>query len=267
MRIKVGYNIRFAVPAPTPMQLLLNIYPGKYHLVQAESIRISPEVSRNTFSDTFGNTATRLLAPAGQLSLMNHAVVEVDGLADKIDWSATQVPVHMLPIDTLGFLTASRYCEVDKLTDFAWGTFGNGTTGALRVQAICDFVHRHIEFGYAYARPTKSAHDVFLERRGVCRDFAHLAISLCRCMGLPARYATGYLGDIGIPINPAPMDFSAWFEVYLSNGWVTFDARFNMPRIGRIVMAYGKDATDAALTTSFGPTILEHFAVTAEEMA
>ena len=266
MRIHVGYDIRFQVPLPTPMQLLLNIYPNRYRFAQPEAIHIYPQVQRDTFSDTFGNIATRLLAPAGQLRLVNAAIVETDGLADKIDWSATQIPVQQLPIDTLSFLHASRYCEVDKLTEFAWATFGNGSTGALRVQAICDFVHRHIEFGYAHARPTKSAADVFTERKGVCRDFAHLAITLCRCMGIPARYATGYLGDIGIPVNPAPMDFSAWFEVYLSNGWVTFDARFNMPRIGRIVMAYGKDATDAALTTSFGPTNLEYFSVTAEEV-
>jgi transglutaminase-like putative cysteine protease len=248
------------------MQLLLNIVPNQYAFAQPEHVTIFPAVPSQRFTDTFGNTATRLLAPAGELKLANTAVVEVDGLADRIDWSATQIPVQTLPIHSLTFLTASRYCEVDKLTDFAWSTFGHGPTGALRVQAVCDFVHRHIEFGYAYARPTKSAHDVFTERRGVCRDFAHLAVTLCRCLGFPARYATGYLGDIGVPYNPAPMDFSAWFEVQLSSGWTTFDARFNTPRIGRIVMAYGKDAADAALTMSFGPTTLTHFEVAAQEV-
>ena len=151
-----------------------------------------------------------------------------------------------LPYDALRYLVASRYCEIDRLSDFAWQTFGLGPTGYLRVQAVCNFVHNHIRFGYQFARSTKTAYDAFVEQQGVCRDFAHLAITLCRCLGFPARYATGYLGDIGVPVDPSPMDFSAWFEVYLSSGWYTFDARHNTPRIGRIVIARGRDATDVA---------------------
>ena len=165
------------------------------------------------------------------------------------------------------FLLPSRYCEIDRMMDVAWSLFKETAPGWARVQAICDYVHNHLTFGYQFAGPTKSAHDVHAERRGVCRDFAHLAVTLSRCMNIPARYCTGYLGDIGVPPDPAPMDFSAWFEVYLSGHWYTFDARHNTPRIGRILMARGRDAADVPLSTSFGPTTLDLFKVHTEEIA
>jgi transglutaminase-like putative cysteine protease len=266
LHIHIGFDLRFQVPAPTAAMLLVHAYPFRYHFPQPETLTIAPGVRSDTFRDLHGNSCTRLLAPAGLLTLTSHGVVEVDGLPDSVDSFVGQHLLHELPVETLPFLFSSRYCEVDRLSEFAWATFGQGPTGYLRVQAICDYVHRHIRFDYAHASPFKTAHDAFTCRQGVCRDFAHLAITLCRCMGIPARYATGYLGDIGVPNNPAPMDFSAWFEVYLGNRWYTFDARHNAPRIGRIVMAYGRDATDAALTSSFGPMILQHFTVWTEAL-
>jgi transglutaminase-like putative cysteine protease len=241
--------------------LLLHVFPGRYVFPQPERLTISPNFPLDTFLDVNGNACTRLIAQAGPLRLTNDAVVEVDGKADAVNMMAVQHPIGDLPINALPFLFASRYCEVDRLTDFAWATFGNGPTGYQRVLAVCNFVHRHIRFDYQTASSFKTAFDVFNQRQGVCRDFAHLAIALCRCLGIPARYATGYLGDIGVPFDPAPMDFSAWFEVFLSGTWHTFDARHNEPRIGRVVMAYGRDATDTALTSSFGPITLQQFNV------
>jgi transglutaminase-like putative cysteine protease len=266
LRIQIGYDLRFRVPAPTAVLLLLQVYPAKYLFAQPERFVIDPAVALDQFLDVNGNACTRLMAQAGLLTLTSDAVVEVDGQADVVNLSAVQHPIQELPINTLPFLFASRYCEVDRLSTFAWNTFGNGPTGYQRVQAVCNFVHQQIRFDYQTASPFKTAFDAFTQRQGVCRDFAHLAITLCRCLGIPARYATGYLGDIGIPFNPAPMDFSAWFEVYLSGTWYTFDARHNVPRIGRVVMAYGRDATETALTSSFGPMILQQFEVWTKEV-
>ena len=266
MRIHFGYDLRFQVPSPTALLLLLNVFPNRYLFSQMERLVISPTVHFDTFLDVNGNQCTRLMAQAGELSLVNDAVVEVDGRPDAVNTQATQHAIHELPINTLPFLFSSRYCEVDRLTDFAWSTFGRGPTGYQRVQAVCDFVHQQIHFDYQHASAYKTAFDAFKQRQGVCRDFSHLAITLCRCLGIPARYATGYLGDIGVPHNPAPMDFSAWFEVFLSGTWYTFDARHNTPRIGRVVMAYGRDATDTALTSSFGPINLQKFTVWTREV-
>ncbi len=165
------------------------------------------------------------------------------------------------------YLLGSRYCDTDLLSDTAWQLFGGTPPGWARVQAICDHVHERLKFGYEYARPTRTAWDGFHEQLGVCRDFAHLAITLCRCMNIPARYCTGYLGDIGVPPDDTPMDFSAWFEVYLGGAWYTFDARHNAPRIGRILMARGRDATDVALTTTFGRCTLTGFTVHTYEVS
>ena len=175
-------------------------------------------------------------------------------------------PIASLPDDVLLFLVSSRYCDSDKLADFAWTRFGKMAGGSQRVQAICDFVHAKIRFSYPDASPTRCASDSMHEGVGVCRDFAHLAIALCRCMNIPARYCTGYLGDIGVPPDPAPMDFSGWFQVYLSGHWYTFDARHNHPRIGRILMGTGRDAADVALTTSFGRMDLVKFQVISDEV-
>ena len=229
-------------------------------------MRIQPEIAVEQFCDDFGNLCSRFVAPAGGIRLYNSSLIEDSGQPDPVCLEARQLPIDELPPDTLRFLIASRYCETDLLMNTAYELFGATMPGWPRVQAIVDWVHRHVTFGYGFARSTKTALDVLNERRGVCRDFQHLAISLCRCMNIPARYATGYLGDIGVPVSPSPMDFSAWFEAYLGDRWWTFDARHNQPRIGRVLMAAGRDAADVALTTSFGAVRLSHFTVVTDEI-
>jgi len=220
-----------------------------------------PAVCASGYLDNFGNRCTRVVAPAGAVRILSDAVIADTGAPDEVDWNASQHPVEELPHETLRFLLGSRYCETDLLSDIAWRQFGNVAPGWAKVQAICDFVHGHLQFGYQHARPTKTAWDAYSERRGVCRDFAHLAIALCRCMNIPARYCTGYLGDIGVPPVDAPMDFSGWFEAFLGGRWYTFDARHNTPRIGRVPIAYGRDAADVAISTSFGTSYLTQFRV------
>jgi transglutaminase-like putative cysteine protease len=214
----------------------------------------------------FGNTCTRVTAGPGQVRFFSSFDIFDSGRPDEVLSSARQHPIDELPDDALIYLLGSRYCDTQKLSDFAWQTFGNSKTGWHLVQAICDLVHNHIKFGYCYARDDRTAFDAYHEGVGVCRDFTHLAVALCRCMNIPARYCTGYLGDIGVPPDPAPMDFSAWFEVFLEGRWFTFDARHNRPRIGRVVIARGRDAADVAISTSFGPTRLTTFKVITEEV-
>jgi transglutaminase-like putative cysteine protease len=250
------------------MMLMLYVHPSRSRdIVRPEVVKAQPNLPIERFTDSFGNRCGRIVAPAGQLRLLGDGVVHDSGRIDEVNWNARQLPVEQLPPETLKYLLGSRYCEVDRLTDIAWSLFGSTPLGWGRVQAILNWVHSNVTFGYQYARPTKTAFDVYTERQGVCRDFTHLAITLLRCMNIPARYSTGYLGDIGVPISPAPMDFSAWLEAYLDGRWYTFDARHNTPRIGRIVMARGRDAADAALTTSFGPTQLMQFKVRTDEIS
>jgi transglutaminase-like putative cysteine protease len=267
MKIRAGYEISYDCPQPTPMILTLSVYPSRVpDLLTPDRIRIDPEVPVNTYHDTFGNFCHVIRAPAGRLTLATDFLVHDNGEPDRMDPQAEQHPLEELPVDVLMYLLGSRYCETDRLSDIAWALFGQVPKGWQLVKAICDYVHNHITFGYQHASPTKTAWDAYTEGRGVCRDFAHLAITLCRCMNVPARYCTGYLGDIGVPRDPAPMDFSAWFEVYLGNSWFTLDARHNQPRIGRILMARGRDATDVAIVTSFGPGKLASFKVITEEV-
>ena len=267
MFIRIGYDVVFALPAPTPMLLMLNVHPSRFNSLRGtESLTIEPYVPITPYNDSFGNSCGRIVAMPGLVRFRNEAVVYDDGQPDPIDQSARQHSIDELPHEVLQFLLASRYCEVDLLKDTAWNLFSTTNPGWSRVQAICDWVHSNVTFGYQYARSTKTAIDVYNERQGVCRDFMHLAISFCRAMNIPARYATGYLGDIGVPISPAPMDFSAWFEVYLGGRWWTMDARHNKPRIGRVLMARGRDAVDVALTTAFGVANLQKFTVITEEV-
>jgi transglutaminase-like putative cysteine protease len=267
MLIRIGYELVFEVPAACPILLMLDIRPERQSSVRrGGGVAVEPAVPVQWFVDAFGNRAGRLVAPAGKLRLWDDLVVEDDGAADPVVPEARQLPVEQLPPEVLVYLLGSRYCEVDRLIDVAWQLFGQAPLGWGRVQAVCDWVHQNVEFGYAHARSTKTAFDVYQERTGVCRDFTHLALTFCRCLNIPARYATGYLGDIGIPPQPFPMDFSGWFEVYLDGRWFTFDARHNEPRIGRVVMARGRDAVDVALTTSFGTTQLESFRVWTDEV-
>jgi transglutaminase-like putative cysteine protease len=268
MRIRFGYELVYDCPQPTPMILMLNVHFSRVsdlgvpdHLVTSPSIPIAP------YRDAFGNWCSRILAPAGQLRLSTDAVVNDTGEPDAVATFAQQHAVQDLPDDCLVFLLGSRYCETDRLSEVAWSLFGGSPTGWGRVQAICDFVHRHIIFGYEHARPTKTAWEAFNERTGVCRDYAHLAVAFCRCMNIPARYCTGYLGDIGIAPTHAPMDFAGWFDAYLGGRWYTFDARNNTPRIGRILIARGRDASDVAISTTFGPNTLKSFKVWTDEVS
>lgn len=268
MLIRCGYDIEFSSDKPTAMMALLSLYPSRHQdLRTPQRLIASPDIPLYHFEDGFGNVATRLTIPQGNVSLSCDFVIEDSGEPDRRAPDGPQMPVEELPDAVMPFLLGSRYCETDRLMDVAWANFGHLVTARDRVDAIVDFVHNHIEFGYHHARPDKTAWNGYQERQGVCRDFAHLAITLCRCMNIPARYCTGYLGDIGIPPVDAPMDFSAWFDVYIGGDWYTYDARHNRPRIGRILMARGRDATDVALTTAFGTANLVRFEVHTDEVS
>ncbi len=249
------------------MLLMLNIhYSHAYEIVRPDHLVVTPAVPITSYRDGFGNWCSRLEATAGQTRISTSAVVRSTGIPVETVPAARQHLVWELPSETLVFLLASRYCETDLLTQIAWSLFGNTPLGWGRVQAICDFVHQHIRFDYAMARPTRTAMEAYNERTGVCRDFAHLAIAFCRCMNIPARYCTGYISDIGLPPNSSPMDFAGWFEAFLGGQWHAFDPRNNAPRTGRILIACGRDATDVAISTAFGPNTLTSFTVTCEEI-
>lgn len=266
MLIKLGYEIELQLSIPMAVIAVLNVHPSRIKDLRASAaLQISPSCTAEEYIDCFGNICTRIDAPQGPLRLSGSTLIEDSGKPDPTDAQASQIAISNLPKEALQFLLASRYCEVDRLSDLAWQLFGNTPPGWARAQAICDWVHQHITFGYHFARPTKTALDVYQERQGVCRDFQHLAITLCRAMHIPARYATGYLGDIGVPVN-GEMDFSAWYEVYLGDRWWSFDARNHVPRIGRILMATGRDAADVAITTTFGTSWLNRFSVVTDEV-
>ncbi len=266
MFIRLGYDIEFEIPAPVAMVAMLSVHPSRVADLRApDEMGIEPEVAVSSYTDHFGNRCTRFVAPHGALRLSSTTLIEDPGTPDPVAPDAREHPVGELPDDTLIYLLNSRYCEVDRLSNVATELFGAVAPGWGRVQAICDWVNAKVMFGYHHARPTMTALDVFTDRVGVCRDYQHLAIAFCRALNIPARYATGYLGDIGVPLVP-PMDFSAWFEVYLENRWWVFDARNNIPRIGRVLIATGRDASDVAITTSFGRANLTQFEVIAEEV-
>ena len=266
MRIRNGFQITYDCPAPVPMLLTLSVHPSRRdQLETADWVRTDPIVDVRQYLDGFGNICSRVLAPPGRFLIAADFVIHDRGLADEYEPSAAQIAVPDLPDDVLVYLIGSRYCETDRLSDLAWSLFGDTQPGWSRVQAIIDYVHNHIAFDYQQARPTKGAFEAHLERRGVCRDFAHLAIAFCRCMNIPARYCTGYLGDIGVPVAGV-MDFAAWFEVYLGGRWYVFDARNNTPRIGRVLIARGRDANDVAIACTFGQATLADFQVISEEL-
>jgi transglutaminase-like putative cysteine protease len=269
MLIKIGYDIALNFPAPTAVIHLLHVHPSRRgDLIEPEHLTTDPDLPVEEYYDRFGNHRGRICAPAGRLRLFCESVIRDSGELDVYAPEAMQLDISKLPVSVFGFLLSSRYCEVDSgLMNFAWSNFRQSRPGWERVQAVCDFVHGHLQFDYQRARSDRSALEAFRERVGVCRDFAHLAITLCRCLNIPARYATGYLGDIGVPPVPDPMDFSAWFEVYLQGQWYTFDARHNRRRIGRVLMGRGCDASDVPITMSFGKQSLEAFRVVTEELA
>jgi transglutaminase-like putative cysteine protease len=267
MLIRLGYEIVFETQAPVPFVALLKVHASRVNdLRKLDELKINSATHFECYPDSFGNTCCRFLAPAGELRLGNSTLIHDTGEPDPVAPWAREIPVHRLPNDTLQYLLSSRYCEVDRMSNIATELFGGITPGWNRVQAVCQWVHEKVTFGYQYASAQKTALDVFTNRFGVCRDFQHLAITMCRALNIPARYATGYLGDIGVPVSAAPMDFSAWFDVYLEDRWWTFDARNNQPRIGRVLMAVGRDASDVALTTSFGTANLKQFTVVTDEL-
>jgi transglutaminase-like putative cysteine protease len=267
VRIRLGSQIDFNLPQVTPMIAMLNVhYTRSSDLEYPDLLVTTPAVPLAGYRDGFGNWCKRLVAPPGLFSLGTSTIIRDAGLPDPVAAQAQQHQVQDLPADVLVYLLASRYCETDRLSEEAWRRFGPTPLGWARVQAICDFVHSHISFGYEHARPTRGAYEAFVERRGVCRDFAHLAVALCRCLNIPARYCTGYITDAGLPPPYAPMDFAAWMEVYLGGQWHSFDPRNNAPRIGRILIAQGRDAADVPLTHTFGPHTLVGFQVWAEEV-
>jgi transglutaminase-like putative cysteine protease len=268
MQIRVGYELVYNFPQPTPMMLTVSVHYSRVSdIVTPDYLTTDPSVPITAYRDGFGNWCSRIVAPAGQIRIKSSGVIRDTGVPDVIVPSAQQHAVQDLPDETLVFLLGSRYCETDLLSQAAWQLFGKSQPGWPRVQAICDYVHKRVTFDYQNARSTRTAWGVFNEGSGVCRDYAHLAISFCRCMNIPARYCTGYLGDMGtLPPYGVP-DFAAWFEAYVGGGWYTFDARNNMPRIGRVLIARGRDAADVAITTTFGPNTLESFKVWTDEVS
>jgi len=266
-RIRIGCELSYEFQNPTPMIVMLNVHYSRVAaLERPDHLTTIPAVPVGSYRDSFGNWCNRLVAPPGRFTLGTDGVIRDEGRTDLVVWSALQHQVQDLPPDALQFLLGSRYCETDRLSEEAWRLFGATPLGWPRVQAICDFVHRHIVFGYEHSRATRTAAETYAEAHGVCRDYAHLAITFCRCLNIPARYCTGYITDIGLPPPYAPMDFAAWMEVYLGGAWHVFDPRNNAPRIGRILIAQGRDAADVPLTHTFGPNTLSQFRVWAEEI-
>jgi transglutaminase-like putative cysteine protease len=276
MLILSEFDIQFHLPFASPMLTVLHLHPsleprlrsGNELLVE-QLVNSNPADNRvipsTDYLDVFGNRCARFVAPAGHLRLSGTNVVDADATPDPIYANAVQSPIEDLPSDALQFLLPSRYCQVDRFGSIAHDLFGSTAPGWARATAIRDWVHEKVTFNYNAARPTKTAMDVFTERVGVCRDFQHLAITLTRCMNIPARYVTGYIGDIRMPPS-GPGDFSAWYQVFLDGKWVDLDARHNYPRLGRILMAVGRDAADVAITTSFGSALLTYFYVESNEV-
>ncbi len=267
MKLRVGYELQYDFPQPTPIISMLNIHVSRVSdLTMPDRMVISPAVPISRHRDEFGNWCSRFIAPTGRMIISAETVVRDTGRPDPVASNAQQVPVEDLPEEALVFLLASRFCESDQMLDLAWSLFGANEPGWARVQAICDFAHRHITFGYEHARVTRTALEAYQERRGVCRDYAHLAVAFCRALNIPARYCTGYLSYEGTREPHPPGDFAAWFEAYLGGEWHMFDPRNNAPRIGRVLLARGRDAADVAMTTTFGPNTLQSFRVWADKM-
>ena len=267
MKLRVGYELQYEFPQPTPVILILNIHFSRVSdLAMPDNIVVSPAVPISCHHDEFGNWCSRFLAPAGRMTISADSVLRDSGRPDPAAPNAQQIPVEELPEEALVFLLASRFCDSDQMLDLAWSLFGETEPGWPRVQAICDFVHQHITFGYEHARVTRTASEAHDERRGVCRDYTHLAVAFCRALNIPARYCTGYLSNVGTPPPHPPGDFAAWFEAYLGGEWHMFDPRNNSPRIGRVLVARGRDAADVAMTTTFGPNTLQGFRVWADEI-
>ena len=268
MKLRLGYELNYEFPQPTPVILNVNIHDSRAaDVIVRDDLVVEPHTPVSSYYDSFGNKCHRMLASPGWLRLTTNAIVYDSGQPDDVSGSTAQASVQDLPEETLLFLLGSRYCETDLLSETAWQLFSSTLPGHTRVQSICDFVHRHIRFDYQSASSTRTANDAFREGVGVCRDYAHLAIAFCRCMNIPARYCTGYLSDIGTPLPYPPGDFAAWFEAWIGGRWCLFDPRNNVPRIGRVLIARGRDSSDVAIATTFGPNTLTSFRVWTVELA
>ena len=266
MLLRIGYDITVTCPLDTPMISMLSVRDERRDDIHTQGEVVTlPKVPTRLYRDSFGNMCRRFVTPQGTFSIRSESVIRSDGLADQIGSWLLETPLPDLPDEVILYLLPSRYCDTDRLSQIAWDMFGNTPRGWGRVQAICNYVHNHIAFNYMNARVTRTAYEGWQERTGVCRDFAHLAIAFTRCMNIPARYVNGYIPDIGVPVT-GPMDYAAWMEVYLDGAWHTFDPRNNIPRIGRVVVAYGRDAADVPLIHSFGPHMLQSFQVIAEQI-
>lgn len=266
MLIRFGYDITVTCPQATPLITMMSVRDERRDDLRIQgAVETFPPVPAHAYRDLFGNTCRRVVAPAGSFRLRCDCTIASGSDPDPVRPDLRETPIADLPDEVVMYLLGSRYCETDRLSQFAWDTFGAVAPGHARVQAICDYVHNHIRFDYMKARATRTAFEAWQEQTGVCRDFAHLAIALCRCMNIPTRYINGYLGDIGVPVA-GPMDFAAWMECYLDGGWHTFDPRNNKPRIGRIVVAHGRDAADVPLIHSFGPHVLDRFEVWTDQV-
>jgi transglutaminase-like putative cysteine protease len=266
MRVNVGCELVFDSPSPTPLVAQVQPRPDGPHRLCRESCCLDPTVESHEYLDSFGNRCWRLTVPQGSQTLRYDAEVEISPEPDVVVPDAAQVAVEALPDETLMFTLPSRYVLSDVLSNTAWDLFGKTTPGWARVQAICDWVHNQIEFRTASTNPLTTALDVYLQRYGVCRDFAQLGVTMCRALNIPARYVFGYLPDIGIEPPDVPMDFHSWFEAYLGERWYTFDARHNTPRIGRIPIGRGRDALDVAIVTQYGPARLRSMNVWSDEL-
>ena len=267
MKIRFGFDIEYNCPQLTPVIMCLNVHSSRApDLLTPDYIKTAPSIVPSSYRDSFGNWVTRLVLPEGESRIYADALINDYGKPDLRDSDAMQIPVENLPDEVLMYLLGSRYCETDVLMDDAWKLFSSAPFGWQRVQSICDFVHRHINFGYEFARPTKTAAEAFKEKSGVCRDFTHLAVTLCRCMNIPARYCAGYVPDVSGNCISGEMDFAAWFEAYLDGAWYVFDPRNNREIVGRILIARGRDAADVAISNAFGETELVRFEVHAHEV-
>ena len=269
MKLRVGFDLTYSCPQATPTLLMLNTHPSlSDQVVVADRIVLVPSVPLTQYYDVFGNLCSRIVTPAdGSLSVSAQGILNVASTPETYPIDGRQHAIEELPAESLQFLLGSRYCETDLLSDVAWKLFGEIAPGRDRVLAICDYAHTHIKFDYKKARPTRTAFEAYQEGVGVCRDYAQLAIALCRALNIPARYCTGYISDVNLPPPYAPQDFCAWFEAYLGGSWQTFDPRNNAPRTGRVLMARGRDATDVAISMTFGPAALVKFAVTCEPVS
>lgn len=265
IQLRIGYELVYTCPQPTPIILTLHVHSSRVSdLVRVDHLFTAPAVPVTAYRDGYGNWCSRIVAPAGETRIWTDALINDSGVPDPVALLARQHAVEELPAETLLYLLGSRYCETDRLTEAAWDLFANTPPGWARVQAICDHVHNHVRFGYEHARATKTACDVFADGTGVCRDYTHLAVALCRCMNIPARYCTGYLSDISTSPPYGPGDFAAWFEAYLDSHWHIFDPRNNKPYVGRVLIARGRDAADVAISSTFGPNELSSFRVWTE---